>query len=530
MKNHKLNSLDQIDKDFGLVIGNFDGFHLGHKSLISNFTKKCDQRGLLAVVLTFSPHPNIFLGKVNSDFLISSEVEKENRLVDVGVDIVVNKKFDEELRSLDASEFFEKFLYSNKKLKYIHVGHDFKLGKGKSDAYSILLEGVSNNNIEVEKENSFKIEDTIVSSSFIRKCLKENFNELEKYLGRRFSLKGEVVEGRGIGRKKLFPTANLDYNPLQIIPEQGVYITRTKVDGIYHQSVTNIGINPTIKEGNNISIESFLIFHSENLYWKEIEVEFIEKIREEKKFDSLEALREQISKDVEKTKKYFRKNSKIKLALIGKEISHSKSQEMYEKILNQAVNYNLIDCKDRNQIPCAEELLKNYDGVSITAPYKKHFLDSTEVNGSNLDSVNVLYKENESIKSTNTDLFAIRNLLERFKSEGVRNFIILGSGSMAKLLRGELSGTFVKEFSRKDKNLSKIDKENFDKTTLVINACSREYVYSGPTGCEYTFWDLNYNLEHHENLFANSSVKYIDGTEMLLLQAKYALSYWNLTK
>ena len=519
--------LEKLTQHFGVAIGNFDGFHLGHQKLLENFVNSCKKQGILSVVMSFEPHPSIYLGNISSDYLLNSKENKKKQLESVGVDILLELPFDDEIRELSAKEFIKEYLLSNNNISYLHLGHDFKLGKGKEDAFN-LIENIKKD-VKVHKEEPFKLNNEIVSSTKIREYLKKNLSLANKMLGAPYRLEGVVVSGKGIGKKKLYPTANIKIDEIRKIPSLGVYITKTIIEGESYESVTNIGLNPTISEGNKLTIESYLLFSFGNFYEKFAQVEFLEKIRDEKKFDSIELLRTQISKDVEKSKNYFRKKSSIKLALIGRDIQHSKSQVVYEKLLQRAVDYDLLDYESQSEIPSAENLLEKYDGISITAPYKTHFEKYAQ---NSYSMVNTLYKKDQGVMATNTDATAVEKIITEYLAMGKNSFIILGDGSMSKLLTQILKKKNLKfmVLSRKEKNLDQIDQKikNNLNNLVVVNTCSRTYTYTGLKNLAYEFWDMNYGLEKHSEYFKNTGVTYTDGSELLELQAKYALNYWNL--
>lgn len=223
----------------------------------------------------------------------------------------------------------------------------------------------------------------------------------------------------------------------------------------------------------------------------------------------------------------------LKLALIGKNISHSKSKSIYESLIDSPFEYDLLDYENAADIPPAKSLLEKYDGINITAPYKTHFISQIR-DISKLGIVNVLRKNNEKIEGTNTDVLAVEKILERYLKSDIVDIRILGSGAMAKVCKLYLEKNQVPftQFSRRTKNLNEVFdiplKTDF--STLVINTCARDYIFNNSGSSKYHFWDMNYSMPEHEEHFLNLDVSYIDGLEQLSLQAKYALSFWNLTK
>lgn len=219
----------------------------------------------------------------------------------------------------------------------------------------------------------------------------------------------------------------------------------------------------------------------------------------------------------------------LKLALIGKNISHSQSQKMYEKILCKKVDYTLLDYENENQILSAFELCERFDGVSITAPYKKHFLDQVSLDDEviKLQSMNCFYKKNGVIYGTNTDFLALKEILKSFLKYRI---VVLGSGSMANVCKTILE-TYQKSFvmySRQTHgDISKLDLLNFEEC-VVVNCCAREFVFQGMLDKKSLFYDLNYNHSKHVEYFQKQNINYRDGLELLEDQAFHALKFWNI--
>ena len=531
-------SLKEFIKDVpapvGIAIGNFDGIHLGHKKLLENFKQNCAENNVQPVIITFKPHPNLYFMKEIKPFLINRYSEKNRQINSLGFDYIVEFEFNASLQRQSADEFLRNEILFTEDVKMIHIGHDFKLGAGKEDARELILEITAGRDFKIFKEKPYRIKDIICSSTEIRNSLLAgDINKANEFLGREFSLKGEVIKGKGIGTKEFVPTINVSREDHLISPKNGVYITKTLIKDKVYQSITNVGTNPTIDNGNTIKIETHLLFESLDLYGEKTEIYFLKKIRDEKKFLQFSDLREQILVDVEKAKNYFRERSSINLALVGKDIAHSKSQIMYEKIFKQAVDYTLLDYKNEKSIPKAEVILSRHDGFSITSPYKRFFVDECEVN-ENLDVINCVGKFGRDIKATNTDYLACIDILERFIDKNISKIFILGSGAMAKILIKACEKLELDyfTFSRKEGNLESIHQEieNNNKDFIIVNACAREFLFTPKVDKTYTFWDLNYSHHEQESKFNQSKITYIDGLELLELQAKYAVSFWNLDK
>jgi len=230
----------------------------------------------------------------------------------------------------------------------------------------------------------------------------------------------------------------------------------------------------------------------------------------------------------------------FKLALIGKNISHSKSQKMYEEILGSTVNYDLIDCAEQDLLPQLSELFPKYQGVSITSPYKRNYLDSVLFEDENLiqlNAINALKLKDGKFYGSNTDYFAMIQLIEGFMvNKNINYFVILGDGAMSQILQiilRQKKAPFIL-LSRKLGNLKNLDTEVAklvgENNTLVINSCDRSYRCDVSLNSNYSFWDLNYGIAQHLEHFSSLKVDYIDGLSLLKLQARFALSFWNLKR
>ena len=226
-----------------------------------------------------------------------------------------------------------------------------------------------------------------------------------------------------------------------------------------------------------------------------------------------------------------------KLALVGKDISHSRSPEMYKKLISSNVQYDLLDYQDSLEIPTAIELLKIYDGINITSPYKKYFLNQIELTpiAKKIGAINCLKKYEDKVVGENTDYFAIVEILKALQEKyGEIDVVILGDGvtsNVTKLALDNLNFKF-NIFSRRLTN--RFDQLNLNeyyhsskKLPVVINTCSREYVFNGSIPRNALFWDFNYNFMPHSTSIPDKVYKYMDGLEMLERQAFYAVTFWS---
>ncbi len=227
----------------------------------------------------------------------------------------------------------------------------------------------------------------------------------------------------------------------------------------------------------------------------------------------------------------------LKLGLIGKDISHSKSQQMYQDLLGREIDYSLFDYNNENEIPSLDELFKQVEGISITAPYKKFFTDKVSIVSeiSELGIINCIRKSKGIYEATNTDFLVVDNFFKTSKLLDDRKVVLLGNGSMAEITKysAKVNNIDLLQFARsitkdfESLNLKDIQKD-VGKKLLVINSCSREFGYKGETSDDLIFWDYNYGHDFHFNRFSLSNIQYIDGIDLLKSQASFALKFWDI--
>lgn len=280
-----------------LTIGNFDGVHRGHRDLIARLTGS----GLESYVITFEPHPLEVLYPERQHKRLFSFEDQEVELKKLGIKKVIVQNFTREFARTPPREFLEKDIFKKNQPQLIVVGHDFAFGSEKSGHHDLLKEVAQDHQCRVEIVPAFKEQGEVISSSLIRRALLEG--EVEKamrLLGRPYYLQGTVEHGESRGRQIGFPTANLKPE-VPFVPKMGVYMTHAEINGRQWQSVTNIGINKTfVGEGPApVKIETHILNMNEDLYGKKIKIEFVHYLREEKKFSSIDELKQQIQKDIQ---------------------------------------------------------------------------------------------------------------------------------------------------------------------------------------------------------------------------------------
>lgn len=297
-------SLENIIKPNAIALGNFDGIHKGHKTVIKPILEQHNNCQVCPTLVTFSPHPQEFFSGKKKQLLTPLE-EKQELLAQLGIKQLILLPFDGELASLSALHFVQEILVKKINAKYISVGEDFRFGYRRQGNADDLEQLASKNNIKVNitKEAKINFQGNLIriSSSAIREGLKTGNLELVKaMLGRNYSLLGKVVEGDKIGRTIGFPTANIEINSRKFLPKKGVYAVTVEVDKKIITGVMNRGERPTVS-GLKTTNEIHLLNWSENLYNKTIKVNLIQYLRSEQKFNSLDELKQQINLDCQLT-------------------------------------------------------------------------------------------------------------------------------------------------------------------------------------------------------------------------------------
>ena len=293
-------SIEEYDEDkrSAVTIGTFDGIHLGHQEILSRLIESSKIKDLNSVVLTFFPHPRIILNKYNEVKMIDTLDEKIIHLNEIGIDSLIIHPFDRNFSLLSANQFIKDFLVDKLKIKHIIIGYDHRFGKGREASVTDLKNYANDYDFTVEEIKAQEIEKITVSSTKIRNSINQgDIKTTEKYLGRYFNLTGKVVKGDGLGKKINYPTANIFIEETyKIIPKDGVYLVETIIKDKLFKGMMNIGHRPTI--GTNVkSIEVHLFNFNEDIYGQVISIKMISKIRDEKKFSSIQALKEQLVKD-----------------------------------------------------------------------------------------------------------------------------------------------------------------------------------------------------------------------------------------
>lgn len=295
----------KIYRSTGVTLGNFDGLHLGHRVLIKTLLNGCKKRDLTPVLYTFEPHPVKVLAPHSAPKLINTQKQKTELIKELKIKKIVYEKFNRTFARMSAENFFEKIILKKLKAKFIVVGYDFTFGKKREGNIETLERLCFKNGLDISVVTPQMKKNTLSSSSLIRKQIAGgNVREATDLLARNFFIDGQIISGHHRGAALGFHTANLKTDN-ELIPADGVYATRIQIGKKTYSSATNIGLNPTF-DNDTRSIETHIFNFNKNIVGKKVRLYFVDKIRDEKKFKSMEELKTQIAKDIIKTKKILK--------------------------------------------------------------------------------------------------------------------------------------------------------------------------------------------------------------------------------
>ncbi len=289
---------EEIDGPGGVVLtlGNFDGIHLGHQEILRTLSERAKKRGLPSVVYTFEPHPRKVVSPEKSPPLIITQEEKIALIGGFGIDYLLIASFTKEFAATHPREFVEKILAGRLGVKEVWVGHDYSFGRGREGSVEYLEEMAERLGFKVGIIPAFRKEGIVVSSSLIRRLVKEgDVKRTATFLGRPFALTGKVVRGEDRGTGLGFPTANIEVRE-ELLPKEGVYAGFSTMEGKEYPSVINIGRAPTFNREKTM-VETHILDFSGIIYGKDIRVTLVDRIRDEKRFSTARELADQIEKD-----------------------------------------------------------------------------------------------------------------------------------------------------------------------------------------------------------------------------------------
>ena len=287
-----------------LSIGIFDGVHKGHQSIIKKLNSIAQEKNLESAILTFWPHPRTIFNP-NDDLKFLNTIEEKIYLLEKkGVQNLFLKEFDEEFRNLTGVEFVKQILVEKLNVKHLIIGHDHTFGKNRSGDFGLLKKMSSEYDFEVEQVEAVDFQKKNISSTQIRNALLEgNVKEANEMLGYVYSVSGEVVHGKKIGRTIGYPTANIAADPAKLLPKKGAYIVDVFVKNKHYKGMLSIGTNPTVN-GNSLSTEVYILDFNGDIYDEIISVNFRDFLHDEIKFESLEKLIERLDEDKKLTENF----------------------------------------------------------------------------------------------------------------------------------------------------------------------------------------------------------------------------------
>ena len=309
LKIHKGANAFKSEKQTVVTIGTFDGVHAGHQQIIKRLVDAAKIENLESVIFTFFPHPRMVLQKESGLKLINTIEERTEILEDTGIDHLVVHPFTQQFSRLTAQEFVRDILVNRLKAKKVIIGYDHRFGRNRTADINTLKQFGEEYGFEVEEITKQEVDQVAVSSTKIRNALlKGRVEQANNYLQTPFSLKGVVVRGRGLGKEFKYPTANVSIKEdYKLIPKNGVYVVSSTIDDEKYFGMMNIGTNPTVG-GEEQTIETYFFNLDKDLYGKELKIEMLTRIRAEKKFSSVEALKIAMQQDEAFSKQFIRDN------------------------------------------------------------------------------------------------------------------------------------------------------------------------------------------------------------------------------
>ena len=297
-------------KERVIALGFFDGVHLGHAALLQRTVEEAAARGSTPAVFTFDRVPKEVITGIPCPLINSPEDRKELLRRMYGIQDVIMVPFDDEMRTTAWDVFVTEILVKRYHAVHLVAGHDHHFGHKNQGSPELLMAKCAELGLGCDIIPKVEVGGITVSSTYIRRLVElGQIDRANRFLGHPHTLTGIVGHGRGIGSSRLFPTANIQLPPNVLVPSHGVYVTRVYLpDGTSYAAVTNVGTRPTVNNGADVTVEACLLDFEGDLYGKTLRLEFHSHLRQEVRFDSMDALRAQIAADVESTRAYFRNN------------------------------------------------------------------------------------------------------------------------------------------------------------------------------------------------------------------------------
>ncbi|WP_434037096.1 bifunctional riboflavin kinase/FAD synthetase [Formosa sp. 4Alg 33] len=305
----KVRNFNNLDSKISTVvtIGTFDGVHLGHQKILKRLVNTAKETHLKSVVLTFFPHPRMVLQNDANIKLIHTIEERSDILEQSGLDYLCIQKFTKEFSRLTAEDFVKKILVEQLQAKRVIIGYDHHFGRNRSANIDDLRKFGETYGFEVEEISAEDVNEVAVSSTKIRKALEAgDITKANNYLGYPFSINGTVVTGKQIGKQLQYPTANLEIKEAyKLIPKQGVYVVKSEIDNVTIFGMMNVGTNPTVTDSTNQHIEIHFFDFDADLYGKSLKIDMLHRLRDEKKFESIDNLKKQLQQDEEESRRFI---------------------------------------------------------------------------------------------------------------------------------------------------------------------------------------------------------------------------------
>jgi len=281
-----------------LALGNFDGLHRGHRKILDRVRRVASEHGATPVIMTFDPHPPRVVRPDKAPPLLMTKAQKLEAIAETGIQGAAIVRFTHELSMWDPEMFVRAVLVDWLHVSEVWVGANFLFGHDRAGNFSLLRALGARYGFRAEKIDPVRYKDFVVSSTRVRRLVSEGrVDEAGALLGHQYTIDGTVMRGDARGRTIGFPTANL-CSENELLPPHGVYATTTHVDGVVRASVTNIGVRPTVDQSGRTVIETHILDFTRDLYGAPLRLGFVQRLRDERRFDSLDALREQIAADV----------------------------------------------------------------------------------------------------------------------------------------------------------------------------------------------------------------------------------------
>lgn len=290
------------DKNSVITVGTFDGIHLGHQKIIEKLNDIKKSKVLRSVVVTFEPHPQIVLKNKTNNIRVLTTINEKHRLFEtLGIDYVYIVNFTKEFANKSAEEFYKTYLIDKIGMSDLVLGYDHKFGKERQGNIDTLRKLSEKYNFQFHSVEEFKIKEEYVNSTVIRNLIKNSdVKKASILLGRKYSIEGKVTAGDKRGKQLGYPTANLE--PLssdKLLPKTGVYLVSIEIEDTLYYGMMNIGYRPTISENNKVVLEVNIFDFDRDIYNNIIKINFLERIRDEKKFNTLDELKKQLLVDKE---------------------------------------------------------------------------------------------------------------------------------------------------------------------------------------------------------------------------------------